>query len=66
MCEDSAKKRMSSVMAGEANPVDAGQPTTLDELGADEDGHEEQMSENTLPTEERAGLGSFPQRVALR
>ena len=39
-------------MADEANSVDTGQPMTLDELDADEDGHEGQMSDNTLPTEE--------------
>ena len=60
MCEVNAKKRMNSAMADDANPVDTGQPMTLDELDADEDAHVEQISDNTLPTEEHRARQFLP------
>ena len=60
MCENNTKKRMISAMTDGVNPVGTGQPMTLNELEADEDDHEEQMSNNTLPTEGRRSRQFLP------
>ena len=60
MCEDRTKKGMSSAMPDGVNSVDTGQSMTLGELEADEDDHTEQMSNNTLPTEEHRSMQFLP------